>query len=175
MSHANESGYFTHENIIPPDDTFNDALKLSNCYDTTLTAATVYGGSEDVLDINRGANLYVYIKKAMPRGKYVATIKGGAENITIKIDCLIGHGKETDFDLGNWSDQEPLKRTKKVYLDITTSDGSPVKVRVLHAWKPILLNAEKQKYIINTYHKGYFRYVWAFLKFFLNIFAPKRG
>jgi hypothetical protein len=159
-----ESGAFLLDFPIVADKNIADALKLSNCHDIQIAADLIVGGYEDCIDINRGRDIYVRITQAQPQGKFVATIKGGAENVLLQIDRLIGHGTETDIDIGNWSDQEPHARTKFVYLNITTSDGSPVRVRILHGWTPILINSAHQKYIISTRYKGCFNWVYSILK-----------
>jgi hypothetical protein len=171
LSWAGEENLFIKLDNISPPDGINDALKLSNCKNIVLRANKVIGGNEDVLDINRGENISVEIEEAVPTGKYVCTVKGGAEYIFITIKNLVGHGKEMDFDIGSWSDQSIWKRTKHVYLNIRTSDGSPVNVRVLHGWKPILVNGSLQEYKIDYKYNKIFIYAYFIYKKLLSLFG----
>ena len=148
-----------------------DALKLSNCRVGIVNADRIVGGREDCIDINRGFDLTVAVGKLEPKGRFAVTIKGGADLITISAE-LYGHGKETDIDIGNWSDQS-MARTKRVCLSIRTHDGSPVRVRVLHGWRPLILNPTEQTYEIDDSKKGWFGFVFGLWKRIERIFRAK--
>ena len=116
---------------------FADALKCS----TGLTEFSgsfgrVISGTEDAIDINnRCDGIVLHASAWVLRGKMGITIKGGSRNVSIS-GVIEGHGREADVDLGNWSDQshEWVTNTR---LNLRTTDGSPVRVRVLAAEKPI--------------------------------------
>jgi hypothetical protein len=162
ISFANDS-YFCRAlgDLAPPGPGYSDTLKLSNCSDCTVEASAILGGDEDCIDINRGYNIHVRAGRLTSGGKYIATVKGGADMVYLS-GCIDRHGSETDIDLGNWSDQAS-DRTKRVHLNLTTHDGSPVRVRVLHGWKPLICNPS-QAYTIDTRFKGIFRWAYAALK-----------
>src|SRR4051812_31637146 len=108
---ANESDFHRDVGILEPTDPNTaDTLKLSNCNNGHVSAERVVGGKEDVCDINRGAALSVFIAEIVSGGDYCFTVKGGAEDVWIE-GTILKHGKVTDVDLGNISDQEKFKRT----------------------------------------------------------------
>jgi hypothetical protein len=141
--------------IIPdrPGD-YSDSLKLSGCTRLRVLVNTIVGGREDCLDINWSHDIEVEIATAMPKGRYVATIKGGSTDISVKVENQIGHGSETDYDLGNWSDQGH-SRTTGVSLDVHVVGGSPAYCRVLHAHNPKVVGFWK----IDGRFRGFFHWV----------------
>lgn len=123
----------------------SDTLKVSGSADGEIHAGLVRGGREDCFDANnRAARIKVYADLWQPRGKYIATVKGGSEDIELH-GLVDGHGSEVDIDLGNYSEQSD-ERTRRVVLNLRTKDGSPITYRVLNAEPPILLNAHEQRY-----------------------------
>lgn len=129
---------------IRPDATWHDALKISGVVHAFVMCGEVLGGAEDVVDVNHSAHVEVIIERAVPRGRFVSTIKGGSHHIDLRVYEQVGHGKRTDHDLGNWSDQSKAK-TIAVTLSSPTADGSASRVRVLYAAKPVLNPAGKWK------------------------------
>ena len=81
---------------------WSDTIKITdNINKFSFYADKVFGGKEDVVDINNGADgTCVFINEWHPQGKYVATIKGGSKN-TYLWGNVMGHGKEVDIDIGN--------------------------------------------------------------------------
>lgn len=138
---------------------YSDALHLSDCHNFSLFSPEIRGGSEDCVDINQGCLISIHVDRLWSGGKYVFTVKGGAEDIQLS-GCIYKHGSVTDVDIGNWSDQNKHGRTKFVRLCLNTTDGSPVRVRVLHGWRPEIINPE-QPYIISTWRKGWFNAVYS--------------
>ena len=117
---------------------FTDTLKLSNKTGCVITSATIIGGSEDCIDINRGGNHLIRKCTIIPRGRFGITIKGGASGILIE-DCIFdGHGSEADIDLGNWSDQSQERTRNNRIVNCRTKDGSPIRTRCEWADKPIV-------------------------------------
>ena len=162
LSYANDEDLNeTLGDLIPDGNHYSDTLKLSNCHRVRITAGKIVGGREDCVDINRGSHITVEAEEYHPRGKFVFTVKGGADKVWLN-GKLMGHGSEVDVDLGNWSDQA-MDRTKVVLLNLTTHDGSPIRVRVLHGWKPVIVNPA-QRYEIDVRAKGVFGTIMGFLK-----------
>lgn len=52
-------------------------------------------------------------------------------------------GKEgIDIDLGNYSDSNMIKTTNVILHNVRREDGEPVRIRVGHADKPIVINSK---------------------------------
>lgn len=125
--------------VAPPSS--SDCLKFSGTRRLRVRVIEVDGrnAAEDAVDINHCQDLDIIIGTLYAGQTYCATIKGGSQRIHIQVDKQIGHGRETDYDLGNFADQGNAK-TIDVSLNIKILTGAPVKVRVLTANKPIIEN-----------------------------------
>ena len=125
--------------LTPPDATYADTLKITGgSHSGVITAAHINGGYEDCIDINnRCHDIEINAIKLSSGGSYVATIKGGSHDITLRGKIWKG-GKTADIDLGNWSDQSN-DRTTGIRLDLTRADGLPVRVRLINADAPRLI------------------------------------
>ena len=133
-----------------------DALKVSGVKDFIVMAAIVEGGYEDVVDINHCDNVVVQVAEARPRGLYVATIKGGSTGISLSVWNQNGHGSETDYDIGNWSDQSQ-EPTKNVSLLAHVAGGGSARVRAINADKPHMNQLCAWEY--NGWLRGWFPWV----------------
>lgn len=149
---------------ILPDNpgSYADILKLSGVVRLHVLVGKLAGGSEDCLDINHCHDIEVEVEEAIPGGRYVATIKGGSTDISLIVGKQVGHGSETDYDLGNWSDQGH-QRTKGVTLTVQVQDHSQARCRVLHAWNPTV-NSASQAWRIDGRWRGCFHWVLDKLK-----------
>jgi len=127
--------------LVPPA-TFapwQDTLKFSNAHDAHLTAQLIQGGGEDCVDANNGStNLTVHSDSWSSGGLYICTLKGGCDGITLS-GVIVKHGQQVDVDLDDYSDQSALP-CKNIYLNFTTSDGSPVTWWSLKGCRPVFLN-----------------------------------
>lgn len=161
--------------IVPQAEGYADALKFSgvrrlrvcvNRIDATFCA-------EDAIDINHCAELQVVVQCLWPARKYCGTIKGASRAISIEVVDQRGHGGETDWDLGNFSDQGNA-RTTGVQLDVLTFDSSPVRVRLLSADMPLMaIRPGGQCYQVDTCAQGWFYPVFNFFKDLLRTFGWK--
>ena len=124
-----------NEVVNPEGTAFDDAVKFSGATQVTVFAPVVRGGREDVVDMNRATGCRVSIRRALVKGRYFCTIKGGSKDNYVHAN-LIGHGSEVDVDLGNHSDQS-REKTTGTFLDLLHDDGSEVSVRVLNADVPV--------------------------------------
>lgn len=133
--------------VNPPD--WDDSLKVTDgCHDFTAEIPLLYGGREDCVDINNRARNIGVNATFIPQGKFMATIKGGVENVTLNGEVK-GHGTEVDIDLGNWSDQSSVKVTG-VSLNLRPKFfETPITIRVLNSTKPLLVPGS-----------GPYKYVW---------------
>lgn len=146
---------------IIPEGEISDSVKLtSRLTEFTASFGQVVGGKEDCLDVNnQSENIDVRASLWVPKGKYLATIKGGSRNIKISGN-VIGHGSEVDIDIGNISDQ-CIEPTGPVFLSLNHITGDVITVRVINGTKPIILNPGEQRY----------RIVFSLPAFFGRLFA----
>lgn len=151
------------DQLLPPDGTA-DTLKITGGISNLhVHVNRIHGGSEDCLDVNNKCrDVIVGDEKTVwvPRGKYVATIKGGSHRVEVR-GILVGHGKEVSVDLGNWSDQSN-DRTEGVYINLKTDDGSAISYRRLNATSPRLRASQRfvQKQVLPGSLRRFF--VWVF-------------
>ncbi len=149
-----------------PEGVWSDTIKFSNSsFIHVRVHGRLTGGREDCVDINNGSHdIRVEAEEWESGGLFVATVKGGSWNIML-VGKIVKHGRETDIDLGNWSDQN-RERTRNVCLSLTCDDA--IKVRVLNAWEPVIFyddpDRAPQAYDINDRWKGIFLQVFIILK-----------
>jgi hypothetical protein len=145
FAHERPLGYKALGVLVPPAGT-DDTLKITDCDTGRVDVEVVVGGREDCLDVNnRSYDIEIGTLSTIwePRGKYVATIKGGSRSIVLK-GVVRGHGKVCDVDLGNWSDQSQ-KVTERITLNLRHEKGEPITYRVLNAKKPVLIGGPYKK------------------------------
>ena len=170
-SHADVDGVIIENRSIPPQEEeeeevaslyYSDSLKLSKATDVLVKSCSITGGSEDCIDMNRYcSDITVSDCILKPCGKYGITIKGGTTRVTLKNLLFMTHGKETDIDLGNWSDQSAEPVSSVVLENITSLDGKPVRVRVLWAQKPKVLGGNVKLIIYPKLLVKIYRYLRA--------------
>lgn len=150
---------------------WEDALKVSGCDALTVLADAVHGGNEDVVDVHFSRDCTVIIGDAHPRGKYVATIKGKSERVALIVERQHGHGRETDYDFGNFSDTHN-ERTTGCSLSARVVDGSAAKVRLLEAGK-VTYPVAGQRFDTERLNQGFFYAVFNFFKDLLRSLGAK--
>ncbi len=138
---------------------WQDALKVSGAQFVDAVADYIVGGTEDCVDINHSHSINLRTQTFRPMGRYVATIKGGSSNISIKFDDIIGKPKYVDFDLGNWSDQSK-DRTSGVTITANQPQSRQYTARQLHAHRPTLNGNFK----LESWKSPYFYTVYSTLK-----------
>jgi len=149
-----------------------DAFKLTNSRHGLIHLGHVKGGYEDCLDVNNHAeNITIEADLWQPQGNYLATIKGGSRDVTLR-GKVRGHGRIVDIDLGNVSDQSD-DVTGPIALHLKHELGEPITVRVLGSQAPRQLNSYEQRYqvvfqIPNPF-KSFFLKTYKLLKKFLPI------
>lgn len=156
-----------------------DVLKLSGVTRLHVIADSIDAkfAGEDAIDINHCRDCEVLVSDLWAAKKYCGTIKGQSVGIRVVVGRQHTHGGETDWDLGNFSDQGN-GRTTGVRLHVNTSDSTPVRVRVLSADVPVLENESRnytapQGYKITRLNQGWFYPVYNFLKDLLAFFRVK--
>jgi hypothetical protein len=147
------------ESGIDPEE-YSDIVKLSNAKNITIKNCFIKGGQEDCIDMNRYCeNVLVEDTNVSSGGLYCFTIKGGTKNVTLK-NVVVGiHGHETDIDLGNWSDQSSELTTGVVLDNVKSVDGKPVRVRVLWADKPTVINSNVKVCVVPKWMVAIYRFL----------------
>lgn len=131
-----------------PNFDYDSYLKVS--YPTNgleLDGVTVRCGKENVLDMDHVFDCYIYGSFGSNKkpGKQIITIKGGSSDITVEGKILC-HGKLCDVTIGDWSDQSSLT-SRDIVINLKSSDGRPVKVRIGRAADVKLLGDCKKSYL----------------------------
>lgn len=133
---ADTSGInITDEAICPPNPLdYNDVLKFSNAHNCSCVGATICGGKEDVVDLNRFCeSISIRDCTFNINGQQAVTCKGGCKSIEFSNILIRGNPSTgVDFDLGNYSEQSDLP-PKDIWLKfVVREDGKPVQVRCLN-------------------------------------------
>lgn len=146
-------------------DDYDDILKLSHATNTKILSCIIYGGKEDCIDLNRYCNnILIQDTILYPFGNYVCTIKGGTSNVTLKNIILKNRGKETDIDIGNWSDQSNELTTNIILDNVTCYDGSPVRVRVLWGTRPTVIGGNVKVTVVPKWVVAIYRFFRGLIK-----------
>jgi len=140
---------------------FSDTLKLSNVASAEIFGCYIVGGKEDCIDIMRKSSLVNIVHCTLASsGKFCITIKGGSGRIKISNLVIENHGTETDIDIGNYYNSfEPgwLPVEDVVINNVTSSDGKPVKVRLLNCNKVTIIGGNcKVTKVPSIFWKIYF-------------------
>ena len=112
---------------------YSSGLKFSTAVqDVTVTViGTATGGRDAVVDANNSPKrLTILIAIAKATGQFIATIKGGAQDIALTIVKIIARGTVCEVILGDWSDQNH-EWCKRISLSLKMADGSAVRLIVL--------------------------------------------
>lgn len=147
---------------------YNEGFKSSRIRDAEIHLGRVLGGAEDVFDLTDNHEVLLKVGEAVPRGQYVGTIKGASSHVVISVEKQIGHGKTTDYDLGNWYDYNRGKTTE-IALVVAVEDGSPARSRVLNASKPAVSPVQPWKIEI-PWWRPFFMPAMRIVKFFQTLF-----
>lgn len=127
--------------LAPSNRRDGQALSVAACSNVWITVTKIVGGRNSCVDVSNSLNITITAGSYWPCGQAVFHVRGGATEVHLK-GRIEGHGSTTDVDLGDASDPAAAL-TKRVYLDLTTADGSPVKVRAMKGWMPVVLNPEQ--------------------------------
>jgi len=139
---------------------YSDIFKLSHATNIVLRNSSIAGGTEDCIDMNRDCNnILIENVRLHSGGSYCMTIKGGTKNVTLKDIVVQAHGKETDIDLGNWSDQSNELTTNITLENVQSMDGSPVRVRVLWADPPTVINSNVKVTVVPKWMVAIYRFL----------------
>ena len=150
LSYADRDGVVLEDTSIDPELdginsrlAFDDILKLSHATNFTGRRLSVYGGSENALDMNRGCENVLIEDSHLSGGAQCSmVIKGGCRNITLR-DVILHDPAESSYDieLGGWSDQSQ-DQTEGITLDhVARADGAPVRVVLGNAAMPRIIGS----------------------------------
>jgi hypothetical protein len=126
--------------VNPPNpQDYDDIMKFSDCTNVLVAGRFVTAGSENCVDAVRGSN-YNWDKCETQdgAGRSTFTIKGSIDGWSIR-QSVIGHGRRTDIELGQFDNYwEPGRKPTRNGLidDCVSTDGGPIRVVCWNADKP---------------------------------------
>ena len=143
LSIADVIGYELKNTTVDPrtegidPSTIDDVLKLSHAQNILVEAVTVNAGGiqrENAIDMNRICVDVIVRYCILYSGKQNAlTIKGGCRDITIENVQIVPGTGQCDVELGGWSDQSRDYVLNVKLINVTRTDGKPVRLRIGHA------------------------------------------
>lgn len=144
LSYANEINVVVEDQaIMPPDVSYADTLKFSNCWWASVNNCSIVGGTEDCIDCYRGGEIYIQNSDLIGLKRNGITIKGEVEKYRIEGVSFTNHGSDADIEIGQFGIHEvfPFKRKPcdGVISDVKMidhSNGQKVKIRVWNADVP---------------------------------------
>ena len=148
MSDTNWKSYYganpdTNGFVNPLDpENYDDIMKFSDCSDAVAISKRIRAGRENCIDAVRGHN-YLFVDCHLEHGAGVSavTIKGAINGWKFK-ECTIGHGKQTDIELGQfdnyWYPGRPAT-TNGIIDTCRSNDDKPIKVTCWNADKPYVV------------------------------------
>jgi len=119
---------FANVELRPADPSaWNDTMKVWRCNNCTFDRFEVLGAMEDCLDVGQASNKNIFNEFVVaPTGQYVVTCKGGSNSNVFWYWVLIGHGRDVDFEFGNWHSLNFERSTGNVISNCRTTNGSPI-------------------------------------------------
>jgi hypothetical protein len=135
------SGFVNPEN--PKE--WDDVTKFYRCTDVKFSGHTVFAGRENCADATGCTNLEWSSCVFEPNaGISTFTIKGATDGWRI-VESNIGHGKETDVELGqfdnSWYAGRPPTRNGLIF-NCRSGDGKPIKVTCWNAEPPKVIDSD---------------------------------
>jgi hypothetical protein len=127
---------------------YDEAFKISNKKNVSVINATMFGGSEDCLDMVRGSSLYIKGGSYdSDNSQQAFTIKGAVDGIHIEDVAFNGTPKNGHIVLGQYTDYDfhGLPKTKRITIkDCVFPKGRP-SVVLWNAEEPIVENCENYR------------------------------
>lgn len=119
---------FTGVELRPADPkAWNDTMKVWRCNECTFDRFGILGAKEDCIDVGQQTSNCNFIDTLVePTGQYVVTCKGGSNNNVFYGLILRGHGRDVDFEFGNWHSYNFERSAGNVIDGCRTTDGSPI-------------------------------------------------
>jgi len=133
---------FTGVELRPADPSaWNDTMKVWKCWLCTFDRFDVLGAREDCVDVSQQTNDCVFDEFVVePTGQYVVTCKGGSNDNVFRKWILCGHGRDVDFEFGNWHSYNFEDNVDNVISSCQTTDGSPITYCYRLGSRPVIRN-----------------------------------
>jgi hypothetical protein len=120
---------------------WNDTMKVRRCNGCTFDRFDVLGSREDCVDVGQATNDCLFDEFVVePTGQYVVTCKGGSNDNVFRLWLLRGHGKDVDFEFGNWHTYNFERSTGNVIEACRTTTGRPITYCYRFGCKPIIID-----------------------------------
>lgn len=124
---------------VPSD--WNDTMKVHRCEGCVFDSFEVRGAKEDCLDIGRETNdclFHEFVVK--PTGQYIVTCKGGSNYNHFRNWTVCRHGKDVDFEFGNWHSYNFDYSKGNVIDGVRSTDGKPITYCYRWGCRPTVVN-----------------------------------
>lgn len=130
--------------------TIDDILKFSHATNCGVEDCTITGAGENrenVIDMNRLCETIVVKNCTLYSGlQNAVTVKGGCHDIRLEEVRIVPGQGNCDIDLGNYSDQCQCPVTEIKLINVTRTDGQPVRVRVINSDYPTVVGGNCKVY-----------------------------
>jgi len=124
---------------VPSD--WNDTMKVHRCEGSVFDRFDVLGGREDCLDVGRETNDCLFQDFVVePTGQYLVTCKGDSNRNVFLNWLVVRHGKDVDFEFGNWHSYNFEPSRDNVIKGCRTVDGSPITYCYRWGCKPSIID-----------------------------------
>lgn len=122
---------------------WNDTMKVWRCKGCTFDRFDVLGSTEDCLDVGQDTQQCLFDSFTVtPTGQYVVTCKGGSNGNIFRGWRLRGHGKDVDFEFGNWHTYNFAPSTGNALQWCSADDGSPITYCYRWGCRPLIVGTK---------------------------------
>jgi len=132
---------FVGVELRPADPTqWNDTMKVWKCFGCVFDRFDILGAREDCIDVGQKTNNCVFSDSLVePTGQYVVTCKGESNNNLFTGLILRRHGRDVDFEFGNWHSYAFGLSTGNTIHACRAEDGKPVTYCYRWGCKPTIV------------------------------------
>lgn len=106
---------------------FDDTMKVWRCNYCTFHDGEISGGREDCIDVGQQSSHNIFEKLWLfSGGQYCCTIKGGSSFNIFRDVLVVVHGRDVDFEFGNWHSYNFERSMDNGLVRVMAADGRPV-------------------------------------------------
>ncbi len=135
---------FANVELRPADPSaWNDTMKVWQCNQCTFDRFDVLGSREDCLDVGQASSENLFNEFVVePTGQYVVTCKGGSNFNRFLNWTLRAHGRDVDFEFGNWHSLNFQRSEGNSIEGCRAADGRPITYCYRWGCRPIIVDTK---------------------------------